>query len=64
VLGEFLQQPRVAYFSMEIALRNEIPTYAGGLGILAVGRCNPFDILPRLKATGFLWRLQAALICS
>ena len=35
MLGEFLQQPRVAYFSMEIALRNEIPTYAGGLGILA-----------------------------
>ena len=32
---EFLNQPRVAYFSMEIALRSEIPTYAGGLGILA-----------------------------
>ena len=32
---EFIHQPRVAYFSMEIALRNEIPTYAGGLGILA-----------------------------
>ncbi|HYK88194.1 MAG TPA: alpha-glucan family phosphorylase [Acidobacteriota bacterium] len=26
---------RTAYFSMEIALRAEIPTYAGGLGILA-----------------------------
>ena len=25
----------MAYFSMEIALREEIPTYAGGLGILA-----------------------------
>jgi starch phosphorylase len=35
MLGEFLQEPRVAYFSMEIALRNEIPTYAGGLGVLA-----------------------------
>ncbi len=32
---EFLQEPRVAYFSMEIALRGEIPTYAGGLGVLA-----------------------------
>jgi starch phosphorylase len=32
---EFIHQPRVAYFSMEIALRNEIPTYSGGLGILA-----------------------------
>jgi len=27
--------PRVAYFSMEIALDPEIPTYAGGLGVLA-----------------------------
>jgi glycogen phosphorylase len=35
VLDEFIHQPRVAYFSMEIALRSEIPTYAGGLGILA-----------------------------
>jgi len=32
---EFIHSPRVAYFSMEIALRNEIPTYAGGLGVLA-----------------------------
>jgi glycogen phosphorylase len=35
VIDEFLREPRVAYFSMEIALRNEIPTYAGGLGMLA-----------------------------
>jgi len=35
VLDEFLQEPRVAYFSMEVALRAEIPTYAGGLGVLA-----------------------------
>jgi glycogen phosphorylase len=35
LLDEFVHQPRVAYFSMEIALRSEIPTYAGGLGILA-----------------------------
>ncbi len=35
MVGEFLQQSRVAYFSMEIALRSEIPTYAGGLGVLA-----------------------------
>ncbi|HJT69988.1 MAG TPA: alpha-glucan family phosphorylase [Terriglobales bacterium] len=27
--------PRVAYFSMEIALEPDIPTYSGGLGILA-----------------------------
>jgi starch phosphorylase len=35
MLDEFTHQPRIAYFSMEIALRSEIPTYAGGLGILA-----------------------------
>lgn len=27
--------PRVAYFSMEIALNDKIPTYSGGLGVLA-----------------------------
>jgi len=35
MLDDFIHEPRVAYFSMEIALRNEIPTYAGGLGVLA-----------------------------
>ena len=25
---------RIAYFSMEIALRSDIPTYSGGLGIV------------------------------
>jgi glycogen phosphorylase len=35
MLDEFTRESRVAYFSMEIALREEIPTYAGGLGILA-----------------------------
>jgi starch phosphorylase len=34
-LRPFLAQDRVAYFSMEIALRSEIPTYSGGLGVLA-----------------------------
>ena len=28
-------QPHVAYFSMEIALESGLPTYAGGLGVLA-----------------------------
>ena len=32
---EFLSRPRIAYFSMEIALRPECATYAGGLGVLA-----------------------------
>ena len=31
----FLQRSRIAYFSMEIAVRPEMHTYAGGLGILA-----------------------------
>lgn len=29
------RSPAVAYFSMEIALKSEIPTYSGGLGVLA-----------------------------
>ena len=35
MLDEFTHTPRIAYFSMEIALANAIPTYAGGLGVLA-----------------------------
>lgn len=31
----FLQRSSTAYFSMEIALRPEIHSYSGGLGILA-----------------------------
>jgi len=30
-----LEQNRIAYFSMEIGFRSDIPTYSGGLGILA-----------------------------
>lgn len=29
------QENQIAYFSMEIALAAEIPTYSGGLGVLA-----------------------------
>lgn len=35
MLNQFLHVRRVAYFSMEIALQSDIPTYAGGLGVLA-----------------------------
>ncbi len=35
VLQKLRQEPVIAYFSMEIALSNDIPTYSGGLGILA-----------------------------
>lgn len=34
-MDEFIHEPRIAYFSMEIALRSEIKTYTGGLGVLA-----------------------------
>jgi len=34
-LHEFLAEPMIAYFSMEIGVKNDIPTYSGGLGILA-----------------------------
>jgi len=35
VLREYIRNERIAYFSMEIALQNNIPTYSGGLGVLA-----------------------------
>ena len=31
----YLTEPRIAYFSMEIGLTADIPTYSGGLGVLA-----------------------------
>ena len=34
-LRAFLPQTNIAYFTMELALRVEVHTYAGGLGVLA-----------------------------
>jgi glucan phosphorylase len=34
-IDDFVHEPRIAYFTMEIALRNEMNTYSGGLGVLA-----------------------------
>lgn len=34
-LWPFTRDARIAYFSMEIALESDIPTYSGGLGMLA-----------------------------
>jgi len=31
----FFEHPKIAYFSMEIGITNDIPTYSGGLGVLA-----------------------------
>jgi starch phosphorylase len=35
VLAEFIREPKIAYFSMEIGILNEVRTYSGGLGVLA-----------------------------
>jgi starch phosphorylase len=32
---QFIEGSRIAYFSMEIGIENDIPTYSGGLGVLA-----------------------------
>ncbi len=32
---ELTKEPKIAYFSMEIGIHNDIPTYSGGLGVLA-----------------------------
>jgi starch phosphorylase len=34
-MRSFLSGPEIAYFSMEIGIKSEIPTYSGGLGALA-----------------------------
>lgn len=34
-LDSLTNEPKIAYFSMEIGLRTDIPTYSGGLGVLA-----------------------------
>jgi len=35
LIWQFTREARIAYFSMEIALESDIPTYSGGLGVLA-----------------------------
>jgi starch phosphorylase len=34
-IQDLTAEPKIAYFSMEIGFRNDIPTYSGGLGVLA-----------------------------
>jgi starch phosphorylase len=34
-LDALTKEPKIAYFSMEIGIQNDIPTYSGGLGVLA-----------------------------
>ena len=35
MLDLFTSRERIAYFSMEVAVHSDVPTYSGGLGILA-----------------------------
>ena len=46
-----VQPLRVAYFSMEIGLESGMPTYAGGLGVLAGAR------FARLRISTYRWWL-------
>lgn len=34
-IQDITDEPKIAYFSMEIGFRSDIPTYSGGLGVLA-----------------------------
>ena len=34
-MSSFVEGARVAYFSMEIGMKSNMPTYSGGLGVLA-----------------------------
>jgi glucan phosphorylase len=34
-LASLSREPKIAYFSMEIGLESDLPTYSGGLGVLA-----------------------------
>jgi len=34
-MRSFIEGPRIAYFSMEVGIKSNMPTYSGGLGVLA-----------------------------
>ncbi len=60
-LDRFIYSPRVAYFSMEVALRPEIHTYSGGLGVLAGDTARsaadleiPLVIVTLISRSGYL----------
>ncbi len=50
---EFLEGEKIAYFSMEIGLESDIPTYGGGLGVLAgdVIRSSADLLIPMVAVT-------------
>lgn len=52
-----MSQPRVAYFCMEYGLHEELPIYAGGLGVLAGDHIKSAgDLKLPLTAIGLYWR--------
>lgn len=51
-----LKQKPVAYFSMEFAIHNSLPIYAGGLGVLAGDLCKAAsDLGIPMVAVGFMY---------
>jgi glycogen phosphorylase len=59
--NRFVGRTRVAYFSMEIAISPEMPTYSGGLGILAGDTARaaadldlPIVFVTLISRTGYL----------
>jgi starch phosphorylase len=52
----YLKQQTVAYFSMEFAIHNSLPLYAGGLGVLAGDYCKEAsDLGLSLVGVGFMY---------
>ncbi len=58
--AKHITEPKIAYFSMEIGLRDDIPTYSGGLGILAgdtvksaADLCLPFVAVTLISRKGY-----------
>jgi starch phosphorylase len=57
----FLERPNIAYFSMEVGIKSEIPTYSGGLGVLAGDMVNscadlkiPLVVVTLVSRKGYL----------
>jgi len=51
-----LRQKSIAYFSMEFAIHNSLPIYAGGLGVLAGDLCKEAsDLGIPMVAVGFMY---------
>jgi len=57
-------QPRVAYFCMEFGLHEELPIYAGGLGILVGDGRLPHPRPEQILETYYDWALLPQLHAS